>query len=163
VLCFRGRAMTGVLVSLEVLAVALLLMSRFGVRAGGARVPFFDVESTSVAVVPIRKMFDGVGVGCSWLLAVGCRHLVVRWWYITIRIVVAIVILGGGAHCVVLLAGSFGSCLLVLYCVDCRLDRSSFGLSVACDSGTACRLGWAVACGAVAPFVPDGGPFACCT
>ena len=55
--------MPGVLVSLEVLAIALRLVAWFGLRACDARVPLFDVEPTCVAVVPIRKRFGGVGVG----------------------------------------------------------------------------------------------------
>jgi hypothetical protein len=87
--------MAGVFVSLDVLAIALVLMAWFGVRAGGARVPLFYVEPTSIAVVPIRKMFAGVGVWCSWLLAVGCRHLVVWWWDVAIRSVVVSGSIGG--------------------------------------------------------------------
>jgi hypothetical protein len=56
--------MSGVFVALEVLATALRLMSWFGLRARDARVPFFDVEPTDIAVIPIRKMFGCVGVWC---------------------------------------------------------------------------------------------------
>ncbi len=71
--------MPGVLVSLEVVAIALRLVAWFGLRARDARVPLFDVEPTCVAEVPIRKMFGGVGVGRSWWLAILCIHLIV-WW-----------------------------------------------------------------------------------
>jgi hypothetical protein len=62
--------MSGVFVALEILAIALRLMAWFGLRACDARVPFSDVKPTSIAVVPIRKMFGGVGVWCSWWLAI---------------------------------------------------------------------------------------------
>ena len=89
VLDFCGWAMACFFVALEVLPVALRLMAWLGVRAGGASVPFFDVESTSVAVVPICKMFGSVGVWRSCLLAVGCCHLSVWWWDVAIRSVIA--------------------------------------------------------------------------
>jgi hypothetical protein len=52
--------MAGVFVALEVLSCALLLVAWLGMGAGGAGVPFFDVETTGIAVVPIGKMFGGV-------------------------------------------------------------------------------------------------------
>ena len=93
-LCFRGRAMSGVFVSLEVLGIALRLVAWFGLWARDARVPLFDVEPTCVAVVPIRKMFGGVGVGrSSWLLLL-CCHLIVWWRYVSLLMVVACSIYG---------------------------------------------------------------------
>jgi hypothetical protein len=81
--------MSGVFVSLEVLTIALRLMAWFGLWARDARVPFFYVEPTTVAVVPVRKMFCGVGVWCSWWLPMLCCHLIVRWRDVSILVVVA--------------------------------------------------------------------------
>jgi hypothetical protein len=81
--------MSGVFVALEILAIALRLMSWFGLRARDARVPFFDVEPISIAVVPISKMFGGVGVWCLWWLAIWWCHLIVWWRDVAICRVVA--------------------------------------------------------------------------
>ena len=80
--------MSGVFVALEVLSVALWLVSLFGVRTCGAGVPLFDVEPTGVAIVPIRKMFDGIGIWCTiCLLAITGSHLDVWGGYGAVRIV----------------------------------------------------------------------------
>jgi hypothetical protein len=88
--------MAGVFVALEVLPVALWLMAWFWVRACGAGVPFFDVEATGITVVPICKVFGGVGIRGSIVLAVVGCHLILRWRDVTVSLVVAIRIVGWG-------------------------------------------------------------------
>jgi hypothetical protein len=152
--------MSGVSVSLEVLAIALRLMAWFGMRACDARVPFFYVKPTSVAVVPIRKMFGGVRVWRSWWLAILCYHMIVWWRDVAKRWVVA----GGsvGQWCVAPSSTLVAFSCLVLHFVDCRLCRSSFGCSVACVEGRVYMPGCEVAGEVVVPFVLDGERVACC-
>ena len=88
--------MACVFVALKVLSGALWLMAWFWVRACGSGVPFFDVEATCVTVVPICKVFGGVGIRCSIVLAVVVCHLILRWWDVTVPLVVAIHIVGWG-------------------------------------------------------------------
>ena len=87
--------MSGVFVALKVLSIALWLVSWFGVRACGAGVPLFYVKSTGVAIIPIRKVLDGIGIGCpSWLLAIVGGHLVGWGWDGAVRIICPWVIVG---------------------------------------------------------------------
>jgi hypothetical protein len=87
--------MSGVLVALEVLSGALRLVSWFGVRACGAGVPFFNVEPTCVAIVPIWKMLDCIGIWCTiGLLAIISAHLVVWGWDVAVRVVCPRIIVG---------------------------------------------------------------------
>ncbi len=87
--------MSVIFISLEVLPGALWLVSWFGVWTCGAGVPFFDVEPTCVAIVPIRKMLYSIGIGCTiGLLVIGGGHLIVWGWDVVVRIVCPGIIVG---------------------------------------------------------------------
>ena len=104
VLCLCQWTVASLLVGLVVLAVALRLVSRFGIGAGRSRMPVFDVEPTRVAVVPVRKVFGRVGIWGSsswgvliiievcgwWDVATVLVVVLYLWWGLDVAIIIAV-------------------------------------------------------------------------
>jgi hypothetical protein len=78
------------LVGLVVLPVALGLVPRFGTGACSPSVPVFYIEPTRVTIVPVRKVFGRVGIGCAtWCLVV---RTMLGCWRGDVGIVVVVVV-----------------------------------------------------------------------